>query len=301
MKKQPPANTPAFGWKRQRSRHGIEILHYPSDLARQLLLYPAAIGHARTPPGDPNDHVVQDRYLLHYVVRGELWHRIRGTIHIARRGDACLMDLSEHTIHGAGGVEPAVSYWMSFNGKDMARYFAELRADRDPVFPGLDRPAMGRLFRELMRTTERQAIGYELRVSALLTLVLAELYAVRAREHPMVSLGADARAYSAPVRQGIDWMVRFYDAPYSLKELCSAVGLSRSHFTRLFHRETGVPPVAWLNRYRIEQSRRLLATTDKPVAEVARAIGLPDANYFARLFRTLTGVTPRAYRTAKKC
>lgn len=44
MKKQPPANTPAFGWKRQRSRHGIEILNYPSDLARQLLLYPAAIG-----------------------------------------------------------------------------------------------------------------------------------------------------------------------------------------------------------------------------------------------------------------
>ena len=296
MKPQPPADPLAFGWKRSRSRHGIEVFHYPSDLARQLLLYPAAIGHARTPPGDTSDHVVQDRYLLHYVVRGELWHHIGEATQVARAGEACLMDLSLHTVHGAGGSQPAASYWCSFNGKDMARYFAELRADRDPVFTGLNRATMSRLFAELMRLTERNDIGYEFRVAGLLTLVLAELYSVRAKEHPMISLGVDARAYSAPVREGIDWIVRHYEQPCLLKQLCDAVGYSRSQLTRLFRRETGCSPVVWLNRYRIEQSKRLLTMTDKPVAEIAQVVGIPDQNYFARLFRSVAGQTPREFR-----
>ena len=95
MKRNPtPPDLPAFGRKRRRTRHGTEAYHYPSDLARQLLLYPAAVGRARTPPGESIDHAVRDRYLLHYVVQGELWHRIGARSHVARVGDACLMDLS---------------------------------------------------------------------------------------------------------------------------------------------------------------------------------------------------------------
>jgi hypothetical protein len=70
-------NAPEFGWKRQRSRHGLEFFHYPSDFARQLWLYPLAIGRANTPPGVTIPHLCKDHYLLHFVEKGELWHRIR--------------------------------------------------------------------------------------------------------------------------------------------------------------------------------------------------------------------------------
>ena len=178
----------------------------------------------------------------------------------------------------------------------MARHFAELRADRDPIFPGLNRAGMVGLFRELARLSGRESPSCELRLSAVLTSLLAELYAVRATERPTVSLGADARTHSAVVRECIDWFVRRHDRPCLLKQFCAAVGCNRSHFSRLFRRETGVPPIVWLNRYRIEQSKRLLTTTDRPVAEIARAVGISDPNYFARLFRAVTGKTPRALR-----
>ena len=116
----------------------------------------------------------------------------------------------------------------------------------------------------------------------------------------MVSLGKDGQMYSDPVRRGMDWIARYYEEPYSLKELCVAIGMSRSHFTRLFHRETGVPPVVWLNRYRIEQSKKLLLATDKPIHKIARAVGIPNTNYFSRLFRKINGMVPRDYRMANK-
>ena len=122
---------------------------------------------------------------------------------------------------------------------------------------------------------------------------------MRARERPLISLGVRARSYPEPVRKGIDWIVRYYDVPHSLKQLCAAVGYSRSHYSRLFRRETGLPPAVWTNRYRIEQAKRLLQTSDKSIAEVAAAVGIDDQNYFTRLFRSVTRQTPRAFRRGR--
>ncbi len=92
-----------------------------------------------------------------------------------------------------------------------------------------------------------------------------------------------------------DYYLMNYDEPYSLKEMCAAIHVSRSHFTRRFHKETGVPPITWLTRYRIEQAERLLCSTDKTISEVAAAVGIPDANYFSRKFRVITGCSPRDF------
>jgi AraC-like DNA-binding protein len=288
--------TPKFGWKRQESRHGLEYFHYPSDLARQLWLYPFCIGRARTPPDESIEHVAGDRYLLHYVERGELWHRRGDRIYIARSGEACLMDLGREFTHGTDGPHAAQSYWVAFNGKDMERCFLELGTAEDPVFTGLNTGTVTRLFRELMCMTRKEDVAYEWKAAALLTSLLSELYAARTRKHPPVSLGAEAAQYSAPVRQGIDWVVREYYLPYSVKELFRVVGYSRSYYTRMFRSETGVPPQVWLNRYRIEQARRLLMYSHKSIGQIARAVGIPDRNYFARLFRQEAGIPARAYR-----
>lgn len=246
--------------------------------------------------GQTYDHPEQDRYLLHFVEQGALWHRIRGKTFVARPGEACLMDLGNQTRHGCHGSQPAVSWWVCFNGKDMARYFSELRTDLDPIFPRLDAGVVVSLFRQLAHLTEHEDNACEPRASGLLALLLAELYAVRAKDRPMISLGADTHLYSEPVRKGIDWLVRLYDQPHSIKQLCEAVGYSRSHYTRLFSKQTGVAPIVWLNRYRLEQAKRLLVQSDKTAGEIARAVGISDQNYFARLFRQTEKLSPQEFR-----
>jgi hypothetical protein len=51
-------------------------------------------------------HTSLDRYLLHFVEKGELWHRIGNKTYIARSGDACLMDLGQEIVHGANRFQP---------------------------------------------------------------------------------------------------------------------------------------------------------------------------------------------------
>jgi AraC family L-rhamnose operon transcriptional activator RhaR/AraC family L-rhamnose operon regulatory protein RhaS len=58
----------------------------------------------------------------------------------------------------------------------------------------------------------------------------------------------------------------------------------------------GVSPITYLNRYRIKQAKRLLQAGDKNITEVAGAVGFSNNSYFARVFRSEVGMSPRAYR-----
>jgi len=164
-----------------------------------MLLYPLGIGRARqTPLGVLINHHIQDRYLLHYVAKGEVWHEFHNQTYVARTGDACLMDLSEYIARPAGESRSADIYWVTFNGKDASRCFAELRADRDPVFFALNPSVMEGIFRELLRQTAHEDIASEWRADGLLKLLFAELYAVRAHGQ----LGRDGTSVFAGGSQG---------------------------------------------------------------------------------------------------
>ena len=52
----------------------------------------------------------------------------------------------------------------------------------------------------------------------------------------------------------------------------------------------------YLNGYRIEKAQTLLKNTDRSITDVAIAVGVDDASYFARIFKKQMGVTPREYK-----
>lgn len=51
-----------------------------------------------------------------------------------------------------------------------------------------------------------------------------------------------------------------------------------------------------LKQVRIKRAKSLLRETDQPVAEIARSVGMPDRRYFARAFKSITGVPPTTWR-----
>jgi transcriptional regulator GlxA family with amidase domain len=82
----------------------------------------------------------------------------------------------------------------------------------------------------------------------------------------------------------------------SLQVLASTAGLSMSHFARAFKQSEGVPPHEYLVRCRVRRVQELLATTDLPLSEIARASGFSDQSHCTRRFREQVGITPSSYR-----
>ncbi len=82
--------------------------------------------------------------------------------------------------------------------------------------------------------------------------------------------------------------------------LAASVGVSERYLTRCFKQETGITPVAYLNRYRIRQACRLLDAGHLSITEVALAVGFSDSGYFSRVFRDEIGLSPKPYQGGQR-
>jgi transcriptional regulator GlxA family with amidase domain len=206
------------------------------------------------------------------------------------------MELSEPVQYGNDRRATAEVWWVLFNNRDMPHMFTELRADRDPLFDHLDTDAVEDLFRKLFELIRRQPPAYEPKSAAVVTAMVGELFASRAKTRDFVNLVGRTAVLSEPVRRGIDYITRFYATVLPLKQICEVVDQSMSHFAHSFHREVGVPPIQYLNRYRIEQAKQLLASSNDSIARIRLMVGIPSPVHFSRLFRKLAGTSPIDYR-----
>jgi len=81
----------------------------------------------------------------------------------------------------------------------------------------------------------------------------------------------------------------------TLELAADAVGLSPNRLSRLFVDETGRGFSDYLIDYRIERAKELLSMPGASIKQVSAACGYPDPNYFSRLFKKVTGLTPTAF------
>lgn len=98
------------------------------------------------------------------------------------------------------------------------------------------------------------------------------------------------------VRQAMAYMQAHYAEPLSREEVAAHVGLSDDYLTSCFHKELGLTPVAYLNRYRVQQAKRLLKNTHESITEIGLAVGFSGSSYFSRIFHRETGMSPAEYR-----
>lgn len=78
--------------------------------------------------------------------------------------------------------------------------------------------------------------------------------------------------------------------------LARVAGVSATHLRNLCRAHLGVPPGELRRNLRLQLAQKLLCSSYLDIAGVAAACGWEDANYFARLFRSRTGQSPRAFR-----
>jgi two-component system, response regulator YesN len=89
---------------------------------------------------------------------------------------------------------------------------------------------------------------------------------------------------------------RFGDPAFSLEAAAERAGVSKNHLSFEFSRETGETFTEYLSRIRVEEAKRLLATTAMLVYEVGERVGYPSVEHFSRVFKRLVGVSPVRFK-----
>ena len=106
----------------------------------------------------------------------------------------------------------------------------------------------------------------------------------------------DAPAIHPNVCRGLAFMREHFAEAITLTDVAREAGLSRFHFCRLFHHETGVPFRDYLHDLRVTRAKALLADRYLRVTEIAYSVGFNDLSNFHRTFRRVVGRSPGEYR-----
>lgn len=87
-----------------------------------------------------------------------------------------------------------------------------------------------------------------------------------------------------------------YTETITLKDLSKLYFIDEQYLCKLFKRETGVGFVDYINKIRIDSAKRLLLNSDATISSIAYQVGYSNISYFNKIFKKLSGNTPKEYR-----
>ncbi|WP_254450277.1 response regulator [Cohnella herbarum] len=88
----------------------------------------------------------------------------------------------------------------------------------------------------------------------------------------------------------------YADESLSVGEISERMEMTSSHLIAVFKESTGTTIKQYLMEYRVEKAKQLLTGDRLKIFDVASQVGYKDGEYFAKIFRKFTGLTPSAYR-----
>lgn len=103
------------------------------------------------------------------------------------------------------------------------------------------------------------------------------------------------------INKVLDYIHEHYDTNITLKSLAQFVALEEHYLSSLFKKKTGANFIDYLHCLRIEKAKHFMDHTDMTVSEVGRRVGFLHDNYFIKIFKRYTNMTPNMYRHSEKC
>lgn len=234
---------------------------------------------------------IRDHFLLHHVISGKGYYKLKDTLYELKKGDTFLVYPFDEVSYYADAKNPWEYAWVGFAGTDAKKL---LRA------AGFSSSAPIIYQSQNSDYIKRQLIHiYEARGSELYSAVemTGRLYTTLSgflsnENTPTI---AHKSSYDTYMKKGVDYIHANYSYPISVVDIADYIGISRSHLFRAFQETMNQSPKEYLTTFRINQARILLTHSQLSVTAIGRSVGFEDNLNFSKAFKKVTGLSPTAF------
>lgn len=147
-------------------------------------------------------------------------------------------------------------------------------------------------FKSIYREIKKTDYHYEMVCQNLLEVLVVQL--IRLTHCTITSTS------TAKTNKECTFIKRYIDEHFaesiSLDYLAQITHMNKFYMVHAFNKYIGYSPINYLIEKRISESKRLLATTNLSIAQIAASVGFSSQSYFSQAFRKSTNMTPNAYR-----
>lgn len=106
--------------------------------------------------------------------------------------------------------------------------------------------------------------------------------------------------YSKATRKAINYINSHLQEKITLNQLAQAAGLSVGRLSHLFKEETGLTPLSYVQKEKMETAKSMLQYSSYRISEISAILGYSSESHFIKIFEKYTGVSPRKYRNQQE-
>lgn len=259
-----------------------QIFFYANRPRADAFFSPLSAGHFYCDSRYRVERACFDSVLLMFLERGSFSFLENGQEQTAKRGEIAVVDcFGPHAYYTKDSFE---GYWLHLAGGNTREIFAELTGRFGAVVPAGGEA--GRLLREMYEAMRRGERAGEVETSLAVYRLIAALF--RAQQSAAPETGV--------VSEAVELIRREYARPLTVDAIARHVGMSPSQLSRLFKKQTGVPPYAYLLNVRLAKAKELLKNTSLPVGEISYRAGFANESNFIYCFKKQEKISPLRFR-----
>lgn len=163
----------------------------------------------------------------------------------------------------------------------------------DLLTPNRETQKLQFLIQGILSEMAQKEYMYQDMVKHLLTSIIIEII----RKTQNVDIIPENVSIKIDIVSAIDFIKENYNLPIKINELAHICNMSESFFRKTFERYMNMKPLDYVNFVRVQKSCAILRATDRPIAEIAGAVGYESTSSYIRNFKKIIGHTPHQWRT----
>lgn len=240
------------------------------------------------------ERIEKKNCVFQYTISGQGKLEVEGKEYTLQAGEAFLVQVpSNHRYYLPETSEGWEFIFITIYGKEAERVFNLAHEKLGYVLTCHPESSLIQMLMEIYEAAKEQKITDAFQSSAISYSFIMELYRF------VLNIDKKEGVYPKPIVKSILFIKNNYEKDIMLDDLVEVSGISKYHFTRLFHKTTNYTPIQYITKVRLNRAIELLKSTDETIDEIAKQVGYANGNYFIKVFQKKIGQSPGQFRAGR--
>lgn len=275
---------------------GYNSQYYPTDTGDNCPLNISCAGYTY---GNPNFHIEITStdavslayYQLEYVTEGKGYIGIDGKTFTVEAGDFFVIKKSKFRSMRSDKKEPLKKYFVSIKGSLADGLISGYNITESLTVVKTDVCSHFKAIMQLLGEAESYTSDVSDNISVEIMRILQKAYSCIHEQGIVHVQECSAENIMAYIDMNIE-------RKFTIEEMCKDFFVGKTKLWRIFKQKYGISPIEYAQTKRIERAKYYLLNTDTPISIIHESIGMCDAKYFSKCFKSHTGMTPNQFKKA---